>query len=586
MKKLFIILLFVLFAHSAYATSTIDTTQPASGSALASSPIRSNFGAAANDINALQAKFPVSAANGGTGSTTYPGALNNLNSYPLGSGAYIVAQCNGGGDEGAIGTAISASVNSNTSVLIPPGKDFSTACQLNNTIQLSGNEWVVAMFGWPQHAIYSGDPGYGGVAAVIRLGSQATSQNFIVPNCYLDLHGSQSWTLRDLNFMGDSSTNHDPNNIGPVVQCNSINGSRGGFPGPFESENAWDIDHVGYAQVANGIGCPVNVTNGSCSTQSYDSYGENVMQVRITFSSFGNMLWGVNGNLSDYYSSFNQYAALSYGSVSVVGSGASFGGANGIKMSDDRHESGCGSGGYACININGSTDSSFVNEQFAGTGAAYKFTGAYKGISIVGGKMTSVGGASPNDACFIFNSSTANAGYVTISGVDLNGCSHYIAKFNGTTDNNVGFIGNTGGARAYVTDPYSFATETPSNFISTNIGSDPHIETGNIVSLGTTIPVGTTQLEVYGNHLVLLDPANTPAVSIGTAVAGSTDNAGGVTVSSATTTTVTFAHPWDHAPHCIPTNTTSAGLAYGVATANSFPITFPSTTGVITWLCF
>jgi hypothetical protein len=107
------------------------------------------------------------------------------------------------------------------------------------------------------------------------------------------------------------------------------------------------------------------------------------------------------------------------------------------------------------------------------------------------------------------------------------------------------------------------------------------------VGIGTGVPVGTSAAEVYGNHLVLLDPSNTPSAGTGTIVAGSTDNAGGVTVSAATSSVITFSHPWDHTPHCTASNSTSAGAPYiSASSTTAITLNFASTTGVISYLCF
>lgn len=124
MKKfLFIVACILLASFNANATSTVDPTVPANGAPLASLPIRNNFNATHNDINGLQAKFPVTLVNGGTSATTAQGALNNLNATPLGSlgsAAYQVSPCQGFSDEQKFSAAQIAAKNLNLGAMTYP----------------------------------------------------------------------------------------------------------------------------------------------------------------------------------------------------------------------------------------------------------------------------------------------------------------------------------------------------------------------------------------------------------------------------------------------------------------------------------
>lgn len=68
MKKLLSAGFLILGMAAAFAASTVNPNIPTPGSALSSAPIRANFAATYNDINAIQARFPASAADGGFGS--------------------------------------------------------------------------------------------------------------------------------------------------------------------------------------------------------------------------------------------------------------------------------------------------------------------------------------------------------------------------------------------------------------------------------------------------------------------------------------------------------------------------------------
>jgi hypothetical protein len=68
MKKLLTAGFLLIGMAAAFAASTVNPNIPTPGSALSSAPIRANFAATYNDITALQARFPASAADGGFGS--------------------------------------------------------------------------------------------------------------------------------------------------------------------------------------------------------------------------------------------------------------------------------------------------------------------------------------------------------------------------------------------------------------------------------------------------------------------------------------------------------------------------------------
>jgi hypothetical protein len=67
MKKLLTAGFLLIGMAAAFAASTVNPNIPTPGSALSSAPIRANFAATYNDITALQARFPVTAADGGFG---------------------------------------------------------------------------------------------------------------------------------------------------------------------------------------------------------------------------------------------------------------------------------------------------------------------------------------------------------------------------------------------------------------------------------------------------------------------------------------------------------------------------------------
>lgn len=241
MKILSLIILLLLIAFPANATSTITPNVPADGSALTSSVVRNNFNAAITDINALQAKFPVPVTSGGTSSITSQGALNSLYKAPIGTAAPIVVPCAGGGDESNFGSAQTSAATQRTSMLVGNG------CQLNNQWILPGASYtsVYQLGGGPvvNDEMNSSVP-------LILFNASGISAN-APGQAAIDIRGPRSASFNGVNLKGDDSTL-------PMALISSGAQNNCG-----SACNVLDIFNSSLGGANTGIGCPVDF-GGNC----------------------------------------------------------------------------------------------------------------------------------------------------------------------------------------------------------------------------------------------------------------------------------------------------------------------------------
>lgn len=623
MKYIFIFLLMVLFPSLAHAGSIPPNCPPNGFNALQYTS--SNNAYACNAVG-LGTTGIVPIVNGGTGSATAQGALNNLNAYSLGSAGYVVALCAGFNDQVALLNAATAASNTSniTSVLIPPGLAFGTACVLNNTMKLAGTTWNANFFGWPFKQSYAGDPPFHDLqAAHIFLANNTNVDAFTTPGCFMDSNGGISMSFRDLNIIGfDSGAN------GAVAVCTSNGRNCGTTTGHNCGEEAFSFDHVGISRVPVGVGCEIsqtvsatgtytfttNPTNGQTiilngTTQTFvtsgatgnqtnikgtaaltvaqlavdlnaestagvsgilrgtyssgaagslvltvtgapfqanvaffaptagnfytlaagtyggtvsgatltggidpgycvGSLGQNVYQLYMDHISFAEGQVVANGNDSDAFFRESQLNANLYAIGGIMGS--TFTGVRTINILGNRFEE-IGTAPFGIINLTGIENTNITNNQFDAIRApAVVFTLGYSN-DIFANNMVNGYGTFPivvgtttlsNDAALIFRSSTSGAGRVIVSGNSFDDFggepnADYLAAFEGTTDNNFLFSANISGTGAYNIAEYHFDTETPTMFVSDNLGT-PHREVGRIWGLNTLSPVASSELTVGG----------------------------------------------------------------------------------------
>lgn len=247
MKKLLsLIALFLLLASSAKATSTIDPTQPVAGSALTSAPVRNNFNAAYNDINALQAKFPVSVVNGGTGSTTSQGALNTFYTYSAGSSPPVVVPCTGA-DENNFGSAQTLAAARKTNMFMGAG------CT-------NFNQWIM-----PGNSVTTLVGNAGGPMVTDTFGGVGPQLSLYIPGMFanapaqvaIDMHGQRQFSLSNINIFASIQNNADPYSAVSMLGSTTASGTG-------SAANILDLLNVSMGGGVNTtIGCPID-TNYSC----------------------------------------------------------------------------------------------------------------------------------------------------------------------------------------------------------------------------------------------------------------------------------------------------------------------------------
>lgn len=280
-KLLFIFTCILLASFNADATSTITPNVPADGSPLTSSVVRNNFNAAITDINALQAKFPVSIANGGTGATTAQTALNALNVTPLTNAAYVVARCVGGGDESALSTAAVAAFAAKTSVLLPGGNAFASpkSCQLNNSFNLPVA--FVDFFAWPQKVAYQSQDVFGQrITEHIHLvnGFSVGSVNvagFTTPSCFFNLGSGVHMSFNNINVTADASDSN-----GAVFMCTATASAQG-------SEKALVFQNSSISRVPSFMGCAIDLATAATGTYTFTANptnGQNIILNGVTWT--------------------------------------------------------------------------------------------------------------------------------------------------------------------------------------------------------------------------------------------------------------------------------------------------------------
>lgn len=322
MNKIINAVLFIFFAFTSMAwatTSTVNPLIPVNGQPINAPPIQQNFLHTYNDINNLYnlfsestnpggafgsiqynnngvfggyAQVPVSS--GGTNASTAQGAQNNLNAYPAtfggsggpGTGAYVIPQCAGAGDEGPLTAAALAAYNTRTAINVPNGNSVAgkqPTCMTNNTFTASANGvTVVDFFAWPKKQAYqafdffnSGGPK--GDSANIVLGSGGSTSGFVIPYCYFNLGTALHMGFFNLNIVGTVPSNPSD---GEVAVCAGTNSAIG-------------IDHAIWVQntyIGNidvGIGAailPGTPATGSYTFTANPTNGQNIVLNGVTWT--------------------------------------------------------------------------------------------------------------------------------------------------------------------------------------------------------------------------------------------------------------------------------------------------------------
>lgn len=250
-KLLFIFACILLASFHANATSTITPNVPADGSPLTSSVVRNNFNAAITDINALQAKFPVSVANGGTAATTTQAALDNImtprNFYggsSLGPTSFQMVPCAGFGDEQSYGNASGTAGTLNRGAVLT--RD---GCIFDNAWGLSKPSTELFGFGATPMSAFS--------ASISNIQSTYVYMPGILANAAgqtaIDRHGA-TLTLQNFNMFAQNNNTVDANSltsfIGTSVQ-NSPYGPDGGRLNIISSSLGWGSTTIGIPIDAN-----------------------------------------------------------------------------------------------------------------------------------------------------------------------------------------------------------------------------------------------------------------------------------------------------------------------------------------------
>lgn len=422
---------------------------------------------------------------GGTSASTAQGALNNLNAAvsPVVSAAYTVVQCKGFDDQNEFSTAETVAYVTKTAMLVPPGSEYgpSVSCNFNGQWKLS--HLVVAAFGWPRGSIYGNDVSFGGIAPTIHLSTGSIGGNL----CFIDTNGADNLSLSFLNFNGDSPV------PGAVTICNSYSGA------PKGQDGSLNLMNVSNQDMGNFVGCAINSTTGAC----VGTLGNQDILVRATGVTVNQGGWAFNGNLTDAFIDHFQFAGLSFGAISLGPSGG-FDFVGGLILSNGRVEY-VGSAlpaTWGALNFHGAG----VTNVISGVsfdhdyGPDIKFYNGASNFVVTGSFFNESGfsGVSGGDASIVFASTTGTGGHIAFTGcawkigdVQTPGTFHpfYIARFDGTTDDYISFVGNITGPvnQGYTVAPYLFNTETPPHFEWHNMG-DPQVEIGTTVGIGTLVP--------------------------------------------------------------------------------------------------
>lgn len=398
MKYLFI-LLFLILPLTAHANTTITNlpTIPSPGVVLGTSVMAldqnstgtlTTYQAPASAISTFVWANPsgiVPIANGGTGSATAQGAINNLNAYSLGSAGYVVALCTGSNDQNALmNAAIAADNTSNiTSVLIPPGKAFATDCVLSNTMKLTGTTWVASFFGWPFKQSYAGDPVFHAIQAghiFLNNGFNPGDVNvdaFTTRACFFDLNGGVALSFRDLNIVGFNSTSN-----GAVAICNSAGRNCGASTGVFCGESAFSLDHVGISRTPVAIGGEISQTVSATGTYTFTTNPTNGQTIILNGTTQTFVTSGATGNQTNIKGT----AALTVAQLAVDLNAESTAGVSGIL----RGTYSSGAAGSLVLTITGAPFQANV-EFFAPTAgnfytlAAGTYGGTVSGATLTGG---------------------------------------------------------------------------------------------------------------------------------------------------------------------------------------------------------
>lgn len=370
--------------------------------------------------------------NGGSGSTTNQGALNNFFVSGTSSSAPVAPPCTGNtstGDQSVLSASFALSRTQQTYVVTPPN------CYLNGQIVLGGNTYT-GLFNWPHGWDDLDNADYGGDGFIfVNVPPLVTAPG----SSLLDGQGQSSFTLNGVNIKGSSggtgpftlmSKSKDDPTSGPAAGTFSIlnslvgdvsvvMGAAGDDVGA--SLNVGGISQGGMTIGSNGAGYTPGKYYGVPFVTVGTSHGDGAMAYVVTIGTTGSVsgVQGVQGG-----EKYRVGDVVTLGTSKLGGTGSGF---------TETINSIFGTGALSAIAPNG-TGQSFGTLTGGGTGyVTGVYTNGGNGIPLTGGSGTGA----------IANSITVNGSGVVsaISIKEGSGTGYYIGDVLSASNT---FLGGSG----------------------------------------------------------------------------------------------------------------------------------------------
>lgn len=431
--------------------------------------------------------------------------------------AFTVAACTNSNDQTPIAAAEVTAYNTRTSVLLPSG---APGCTITNQIQQTVP--TVSLFQWPKNPAYD----FGELASNQRgnyisvfNGTGGVSTNS-PNNCLFDTNGQISFSFHNINWVGNYYTN------GTVFACNSYfsggNFTRYPAGNSLAAPEVWG-DSSSVFGFGNVQGC---ATNGTDNSACVGGSGNGTLAGNLMFGRYNQFhaanvgtVW--HGHLADLMVSDSELVGQA--GVLICGDDTPctspfFSGRNRIE------ETGGQSGGpypginLACVakgvNFNGiQFDSNAGEDVRIGSDNSCAFTNYT--INFSGNTHSQAGttGGATHQSFYTFvgSKSAVPVGSISINDTySAQSITHYIADFEGTTDNNIYFTGGNQNSAAFTVSAFNFGTETPADFLNLMGGGSEERTVGSI-ALGTTAPTSGASVDLGSRSDSLLLPVGTTA---------------------------------------------------------------------------